>query len=135
MVRVPSCLLPTASCLFFVACIGRPADADQIRAVMRDGVAAVGRGDAGAAYRLTDLDFRSLCSRRRFAAVAGAALGITDAERVTAVERIDVRGGRATAEVTFDGPAGARRERRAFVKEGGRWYLYVDAGACGVPAT
>ncbi len=133
--RVPYCLLPAVCCLSLVACLGRPSDADQIRGVMRRSVEALGRGDAGAAYRLTDLDFRSLCSRERFAAAAEAAIGIAGATRVEAVERIEVRGGYATADVTLGGPAGERRERRAFVKEGGRWYLYGDARACGVPPT
>jgi hypothetical protein len=95
-------------------------------------VVAINRGDVDAAYRLTDLDFRAVCPRERYAAWLHSRRDALGVRRVRAVDGISIRGVRGAADVTLDGPGGAVQERWQFVKDAGRWYLYEDASVCGV---
>lgn len=127
--RLPLSVLPL---VLLTACLGRPSAEAQIRSLVRQSAAAANRGDAAAAYRLTDLDFRAVCPKQRYAALLQAERAASGPVRVIGIDGIVVRGDRATAEVTLHSGHGAARERRQFVKEGGRWYVYGDAAACGV---
>ena len=118
--------LIVASCAVgALSCLAPPGDEAQIRTLARDRAAAIERGDAGAFYRLHDLDFRALCPLERF-----RALPLPPDGELNAVRDIAVRGvrGAATVELTEDGST--RTERREFVKDAGRWYLYEDATPC-----
>lgn len=102
---------------FAAACIVPPGDAAQIRRLEKQRAAAIARGDIKALYRLHDLDFRATCPLDRFQTPPREAAGSGD------LHAIEIRGVRAWA--TVDGA-----DRRAFVKDGGRWYLYEDTQAC-----
>ena len=102
------------------ACIIPPGDAAQIRRLERARTAAIAGGRTERLYRLHDLDFRATCPLDRFRMLPREAAGSG------ALGAIEVRGVRAWA--TVDPPGAV--ERRAFVKDGGRWYLYESAKAC-----
>jgi hypothetical protein len=123
-----------ATLLLTSACLLQPSDDDQIRALVRRITDAVNRGDVDAAYRLTDLDFRAICPRARYAALVQAARDPAGPRRVQAIDGLVVRHIRAQADVTLVGPSGVVWERLQFVRDGGRWYHYEDAARCGVEA-
>ena len=117
-------LLASLSAAVALGCIVPPGDAAQIRALVQDRAAAVARGDTAALYRMHDLDFRAVCPLARFRALAH------EQERVLAVRDIEIRGVRGSATVALKSEGTERSERRSFVKDAGRWYLYEDAGPC-----
>ena len=120
--------------LLLGGCLGPPSDTEQIRAIVERHVSALNRDDVAAAYHLTDLDFRTVCRRERYALVVQAARAPMSPARVVGVQVVSVRGARAEAEVSLDTPTGAVRQRLQFVKEGGRWYLSPASEDCGVPS-
>ena len=127
-------LLASLSAAVALGCIVPPGDAAQIRALVEDRAAAIAQGDTAALYRMHDLDFRAVCPPARFRALPH------EQERVLAVREIEVRGVRGSATVDLESEGVQRSERRSFVKDAGRWYLYEDVGAClaaagiGIPA-
>ncbi len=110
--------------------IGVPPHDRAIATVLRRYLAALGRGDVAAAYRLTDLDFRAVCPEERFAASVRARAERYRAVQVRAVRATPPRGLRASATVVLSGSEGERVERWEFAREGSRWYVYEDAGQC-----
>jgi hypothetical protein len=103
------------------ACAAPPGDADQIRRLIREHEAARARGDARRLYRLHDPDFRAICPLDAFRTLAH------EPAAIAGVREVETRGSRGWA--TVDLTAGAS-ERRAFVKDAGRWYVYADTRAC-----
>lgn len=110
--------------------LGVPPPERAVDAVARASIAALGRGDAAAAYRLTDLDFRAVCPEERFAAAVHARAERYRAVRVVSVRATPPRGLRASAIVVLGGPEGERVEQWEFAREGSRWYVYEDASQC-----
>lgn len=135
--RAVTVLMPALVFLALVlgGCIRQPSDHAQIDALVRRSVDALDRGDAGAAYRLTDLDFRAVCPRTRYAANLDAFWDVPVPSSVLSVDGISVRGVRGSARVTLDTPSGEAHVDRQFVKDSGRWYLEEDAARCGVAPT
>ena len=121
---VRTALLASLSAAMTLACIVPPGDTEQIRALVRDRAAAITRHDPDALYRLHDLDFRAVCPLQRFRTLPH------EPESVRAVREIQVRGVRGSAMVELEAGGTTRAERRQFVKDAGRWYLYEDAGPC-----
>ncbi|HZU76025.1 MAG TPA: hypothetical protein VFA70_04620 [Dehalococcoidia bacterium] len=121
--------------LLLGACLRQPSDADQIRALVRQSVAAYNRGDLATAYRLTDLDFRAVCPRERYPAVLESAWQAKPPLRVVAIDDVSVHWVHGTARVMLASPDGTHAVERQFVKDAGRWYLYEDAAACGAAPT
>ena len=119
----PFALLVSLAAVFTAGCILPPGDAAQIRALAHDRAAAIARGDLEALYRMHDLDFRAVCSLARFRTLP------QEGAPVLAVRDIQIRGVRGSATLDLAPPA-ARSERREFVKDAGRWYLYEDTQAC-----
>jgi hypothetical protein len=114
-------LLGLLAALLAPACATPPGDAAQIRRLIRDQEAALARGDTRRLYRLHDPDFRAVCPLDRFRALPHEAVA------VAGVREVETRGSRGWATVEL---AAGGSERRAFVKDAGRWYVYADAAAC-----
>lgn len=106
-------------------CLLPPDDADQIRTLVHDRAAALNRGDRAALYRLHDIDYRAVCPFTRF-----ESLPLPGPERVVAVRAIEMRGVRGSAIVDVERDGAVQSERREFVKDAGRWYLYENAAPC-----
>lgn len=113
-------------------CLRQPSDEAQIRALVRASVDALNRQDVAAAYRLTDLDFRAVCPRDRYAAVLAEDRQALGPAAQPAVDAIRVRHIRAEAEVSISGAERTVDQRWRFIRDGGRWYRYEDAARCGV---
>jgi len=111
--------------------LGVPSPERAVADVTRAYVATLSRGDAAAAYRLTDLDFRAVCSEARFAATVRDRASRYRAVRVRSVHATPPRGLRVSATVVLDTPVGERVERWEFAREGSRWYVYEDLRWCG----
>jgi hypothetical protein len=111
--------------------LGAPPPGRAVDAVARAAITALGRGDAAAAYRLTDLDFRADCPLHRFAGSVQARQERYRAVRVRAVHATPPRGLRVSATVVLDTPEGERVERWEFAREGSRWYVYENLQQCG----
>jgi hypothetical protein len=112
--------------------LGAPPPERAVAVVARAVIAALGRpGGAGAAYRLTDLDFRAVCPLHRFASSVQARQERYRAVRVRAVHATPPRGLRVSATVVLDTPEGERVERWEFAREGSRWYVYENLQQCG----
>jgi hypothetical protein len=122
---VRTALLLAAPAVLAIACIVPPDDATQIRALVHGRAAAIDRGDRVTLYRLHDIDYRAVCPLARF-----EALPAPEVETVLGVEAITVRGVRGSALVDVETSSGRHRDRREFVKDAGRWYLYEDAAPC-----
>src|SRR5215212_1810825 len=103
------------------ACAMPPGDAEQIRRLVRDEAAALARADTARLYRLHDPDFRAICPLDRFRALPHPPAP------VAGVGEVETRGVRGWATVRL---ASGAVERRAFVRDAGRWYLYEDVGPC-----
>lgn len=129
--RLPGWLVAAAvAFLLGTWLIGVPSHDRALATVLRRYVAALGRGDAATAYRLTDLDFRALCPEERFAALVHARSARYQAVGVVSVRAAPPRGLRASATVVLRGPEGERVEQWEFAREGSRWYVYEDASQC-----
>jgi hypothetical protein len=115
-------LLGLLAALLAPACAAPPGDAAQIRRLIRDQETALAHGDTSRLYRLHDPDFRAVCPLDGFRALPREPIAIAS------VRDVETRGSRgwATVELTDGGS-----ERRAFVKDAGRWYVYADMEACG----
>lgn len=122
---VRTALLLAAPAVLAFACIVPPNDATQIRALVRDRARAIDGDDRAALYRLHDIDYRAVCPFARFAALAAP-----ERETVLGVDEIVVRGVRGSALVEVAATGGRHSDRREFVKDAGRWYLYEDAAPC-----
>ncbi len=122
---VRTALLLSVPAVIALSCIVPPDDATQIRTLVHDRAAAIDRGDHAALYRLHDIDYRAVCPFARFASLATRAT-----EEILAVREIVVRGVRGSALIDTKTSHGRRSERRDFVKDAGRWYLYEDAAPC-----
>jgi hypothetical protein len=123
---VVRCVVPLVLAAALAAgCLLPPDDADQIRTLVRDRAAALERGDRAALYRLHDIDYRAVCPFERF-----ASLPLPAPERVVAVRAIEMRGVRGSAIVDVERAGAVQSERREFVKDAGRWYLYENAASC-----
>jgi hypothetical protein len=114
-------LMVVVAVMLASACVIPPADAVQIRRLIRDEARAQTRGDTDRLYQLHDPDFRAICSPDQFRALPH------EAAAITGVRDIETRGVRGWA--TIDLATGGS-ERRSFVKDAGRWYVYADAQAC-----
>ncbi len=110
--------------------LGAPPPERAVDAVARAYITALGRGDAAAAYRLTDLDFRAVCPLHRFVGSVRARQGRYRDIHVRAVHATPPRGLRVSATVVLDTPDVERVERWEFAREGSRWYVYEDASQC-----
>lgn len=115
------------------ACLAPPADMEQIRDVARREMDAIRRDDVDAAWRLTDLDFRAVCARARYAQVVAARQPATGNAEIVGISEATIRGSRAVVVVEVRRAGVMTNERRQFVKEGGRWYVYGDLDACTAP--
>ena len=122
---VRTALLLAAPAVVAFACIIPPDDGTQIRALVQDRAAAIDRGDLAALYRLHDIDYRAVCPFARF-----VALPVPKRETVLGVDEIAVRGVRGSALVDVETAGSRHSDRRQFVKDAGRWYLYEDAAPC-----
>lgn len=111
--------------------LGVPSPERAVAGVTRAYVAALGRGDAAAVYRLTDLDFRAVCPLDRFAGSVQARQERYRDARVRAVHATAPRGLRVSATVVLDTPKEKRVERWEFAREGSRWYVYEGMQRCG----
>lgn len=113
-----------------MACIGQRGDVEQVLSLVQDRATAIARGDVGAYYRLHDPDFRAVCPFARF-----RALPLPEAAPVIAVRDIETRGVRGSGVVELRAASGPITERRRFIKDAGRWYLYEDAAPCADSST
>jgi hypothetical protein len=119
-----------AASFAFGACFAQTGDEAQIHSLARRSVEAIGRGDSGALYRMTDLDFRAVCTRERFAAAVSARWQAARPRGLISVEDVTIRHIRAGATLTVDTPGGVTRIRQSYVRDAGRWYIYEDESAC-----
>jgi hypothetical protein len=106
-------------------CLTQPSDEEQIRAVAHRTVSAISREDWGTAYRQTDLDYRATCTREQFIETMGRLLGNDKPLRLEGVDGLSIQHIRASATLVVSGASGTRRVPRQFIRDGGRWYLYV----------
>lgn len=113
-------------------CLGQVRDEAQIQALVRSSVQAINRGDTAALYRMADLDFRAVCPHARYAATVAVRWDGVRPLRLVAIEEISIQHIRATATLVLAGRDGVVRERRAFIRDAGRWYIYEDAALCDV---
>jgi hypothetical protein len=119
-------LFGLAAALLASACAIPPSDVVQIRRLIEEEAEARARGDTGRLYRLHDPDFRAICARDQFLALPN------EQAETAGVRDIEIRGvrGWATVDLTTGGS-----ERRSFVKDAGRWYVYADTRACRLRST
>lgn len=116
--------------LLLAACSAAQTDDAEIRALIARSIDLYNEGDYNGLYRLTDLDFRTLCPRDTYTAQTRA-----ERERLGPVELIKIhsityRGVRAWAHLSVRDQAGVRIERRRFVEDRLRWYVYGVAEGC-----
>jgi hypothetical protein len=114
-------LFGLVAALLACACAIPPSDAAQIRRLIEEEAEARARGDTGRLYRLHDPDFRAMCAREQFLAPPH------EQAAIAGVRDIELRGVRGWATVEL--PTGGS-ERRSFVKDAGRWYVYADPRGC-----
>ncbi len=107
-----------------------PSDGEAIRSLTHRYLAAHAAGDQGRAYRLVDLDFRSLCPPERYR--ESFAAGDGGHARLLSLDVRFITGERASGEARIAVAAGERVERWQYAKEGGRWFVYADATRCNV---
>ncbi len=107
-----------------------PSDGQAIRSLTRHYLSARAAGDHDRAYRLVDLDFRSLCPPGRYRESFTAGDG--DRPRLLALPVRFINGERAEGDARIVTATGERWERWQYVKEGGRWFVYEDVTRCGV---
>lgn len=112
-----------------IGCMGGASDPAQIRSLVERRQAALDRGDLRAVYRLTDLDFRATCPLPAYTPPRPPDDG--SPRHGMRIDALVIRHIHATAEIVREGPLGTERERLAFVRDGGRWYVYETLERCG----
>jgi hypothetical protein len=118
-------LLPFLPLAVLSGCLAQPSDEEQIRSVARRIVSAVNREDWGAAYRQTDLDYRATCSLHQLTETQRPRWGEDRPLRLEGVDDLSIQHIRASAMLAVSGASGTRRVPQQFIRDGGRWYLYV----------
>lgn len=116
--------------LILPACSTGPEDDAQIRDLIARSVELYNRSDYDALYRLTDLDFRTLCPRETYVAQVRATREQVGPVELVQVHSITYRGVRAWAHLSVRDRQGVRIERRRFVEDRLRWYVYGAADGC-----
>lgn len=125
--RFATLLLPA---LLLAACSAEQTDATQIRGLIARSIALYNQEDYAGMYRLTDLDFRTLCPRAVYTAAVRAEREQVGPLELVEVHSITYRGVRAWAHVSVRDQEGVRLERRRFVEDRLRWYVYGVAEGC-----
>ncbi len=134
VVVIPAVLLATLAVAAALApgVLGQPSDDVQVRMLLEREVAALDSDDLAALYRITDLDFRSLCPFDRFTHVMQALPHPAGARSITASKRIAINRPGLMLDVTLVEAGSETHARFRYVKEGGRWYRRAPLAWCGL---